>query len=179
MSIMTLHPDSLPLMPATMPGEALDLVFIEGFTAPTLIGIDAGELHAEQPVVIDLHAGVPRARACDTDRIHDTIDYALVRERLLRLLREHRVQLLEALAEQIAGVLLHEFGAHWARVKVAKPRKFDDVGAVGVVIERWTDAAAGLRQARSASVLRLIGSGVVPATPAEREGGSDTPAGRA
>jgi len=153
---MTLHPEILPGA-AGLAAEALDLVFIEGFSAPTLIGIHPGELTEKQPVVIDLHAGVPRARACDTDRIHDTIDYAAVRERLLRLLAEHRVQLLEALAEQIAGVLIGEFGAHWVRVKVAKPRKFDDVAAVGVVIERWAGAAEGAPHARSAAVLRLIG----------------------
>jgi dihydroneopterin aldolase len=47
-------------------------------------------------VVIDLHAGLPRSIACDTDRIGDTIDYGVVRERLQRLLVEHRLQLLEA-----------------------------------------------------------------------------------
>jgi dihydroneopterin aldolase len=158
---MTLHPDPLAL-PASAAAEPLDLVFIEGFTAHTLIGIDAGELHAEQPVVIDLHAGVPRARACATDQIQDTIDYAAVRERLLRLLHEHGVRLLEALAERIAGVLLHEFGAHWVRVKVVKPRKFDDVAAVGVLIERWSEA--GQPHGRAGSVLRLIGSGAAPQT---------------
>ena len=55
---------------------------------------------------------------------------------LRRLLREHRLQLLEALAETISDILLVEFGARWVRVKVVKPRKFDDVQAVGVQIER-------------------------------------------
>jgi 7,8-dihydroneopterin aldolase/epimerase/oxygenase len=166
---MTPQPQLLPA-PVGASGEALDLVFIEGFTAPTLIGIHANELHEKQPVVIDLQAGLPPARprhAGETDRIRDTIDYSRVRERLLRLLAEHRVQLLEALAEQIAGVLLHEFGALWVRIKVAKPRKFDDVAAVGVVIERWAAIASTLHDsahhARSAAVLTLIGSGMVPA----------------
>ena len=56
-------------------GTPLDLVFIEGFVAHTVIGIHHDELHATQPVQIDLQAGMPRARACDTDRIADTIDY--------------------------------------------------------------------------------------------------------
>ena len=106
---------------------------------------------------IDLHSGVARARACDTDRIGDTIDYSVVHARLHRLLREHRVQLLEAFAETIADILIHEFGARWVRVKVTKPRKFDDVVAVGVQIERESPAAT-----RHAAVLHLIGSGMVP-----------------
>jgi dihydroneopterin aldolase len=136
----------------------LDLIFIEGLRGDTVIGIHDSELHVAQPVVIDLHAGIAHARACDTDRIVDTIDYGLVRERLHRLLREHGVQTLEAFAELVATILIDEFGARWVRVKVVKPRKFDDVQAVGVQIER-TAAPSGHR---GAAVLHLIGSGMVP-----------------
>jgi len=152
-----------PLLPAgdAVSAQALDLVFIEGFTGRTIIGIHSSELHDPQPLVIDLVAGVTRARACDTDRIADTIDYGVVRQRLHRLLAEHRVQLLEALAEAIAAILLDEFGAAWVRVKVVKPRKFDDVDAVGVLIERRATPEAPRHQ-RAAAVLHLIGSGMVP-----------------
>jgi 7,8-dihydroneopterin aldolase/epimerase/oxygenase len=140
---------------------ALDLIFIEGFVGDTVIGIHHDELHATQPVRIDLYAGVPRPRACDSDRIGDTIDYSVVRTRLLRHLREHRLQLLESFAESVADILLDEFGARWVRVVVAKPRKFDDVEAVGVAIERH--AAARERQiGRGAAVLSLLGAGLVP-----------------
>jgi dihydroneopterin aldolase len=139
----------------------LDLIFIEGLSGQTVIGIDHGELHAPQPLVIDLVAGVPRALACDTDRIGDTINYASVHARLHRLLSEHRLQLLEAFAEAIASILLDEFAASWVRVRVAKPRKFDDVHSVGVQIERRARTGAAPAQ-RSAAVLHLIGSGMVP-----------------
>lgn len=158
---------TLPARPATFEaplgstGEPLDLIFIEGLRGETIIGIDHGELHATQPLVLDIHAGVPHARACETDRIGDTIHYGLVRERVLRLMREHRLQLLEAFAEQVADIVLGEFGARWVRVKVVKPNKFDDVQAVGVQIERRRAAGEPLTP-RSAAVLRLIGSGMVP-----------------
>jgi 7,8-dihydroneopterin aldolase/epimerase/oxygenase len=140
--------------------ETLDIVFIEGLQGSTVIGIDAGEFHVPQPLIIDVQAGVPRLRACDSDRIGDTIHYGLVHERLLRLLREHRVQLLEAFAESVATILLDEFGARWVRVKVVKPRKFDDVQAVGVQIERRAEDAGQAH--RGAAVLHLIGRGMVP-----------------
>ena len=142
--------------------EPLDLVFIEGFVGETVIGIHDSELHRPQPLVIDVVAGVPRARACDTDAIADTIDYGVVRERLQRLLREHRLQLLEAFAEQIASILIAEFGAHWVRVKVVKPRKFDDVEAVGVQIERRAPSRDAPRTGRGAPVLHLLASGIAP-----------------
>lgn len=155
------HLVDLPLERPAADDPPLDLVFIEGFVAHTVIGIHHDELHATQPIQIDLQAGVPRPRACDTDQIGDTLDYSVLRARLLRLMAEHRVQLLEALAEQIAHIVLHEFRAHWVRVRVAKPRKFDDVAAVGVVIERRRDPHADATH-RGAAMLRVIGSGMVP-----------------
>ena len=140
---------------------ALDLIFIEGFVGETVIGLHESELHHPQPLVIDLHAGLARAHACDTDRIADTIDYGAVCERLRRLLAEHRLQLLEAFAETIAGIVIHEFGAAWVRVKVLKPRKFADVSAVGVQIERRAPPPVE-HPCRAGAVLRLLGSGMVP-----------------
>lgn len=140
--------------------EALDLIFIEGLRGDTIIGIHHGEFDTPQPLVIDVTAGVPHANACDTDHIADTIDYSVVRQRLLRLLAEHRLQLLEAFAEAVADILLHEFRAAWVRVTVVKPNKFDDVQAVGVQIERR--ASQRPTPGRSAAVLQLLASGMVP-----------------
>ncbi|CAN7408806.1 dihydroneopterin aldolase [Paraburkholderia sp. SIMBA_054] len=114
----------------------MDLIFIEGFEGETVIGIDPDELHDRQPVRIDLWAGVPHSHACDTDRIGDTIDYSKVHAALESLLAAHKMQLLEALAESVAQMLLVDFGAHWVRVTLAKPNKFTNVKAVGVTIER-------------------------------------------
>lgn len=159
--------NSVRPLPATAPSadraaDTMDVIFIEGFAGQTIIGIHEAELHHPQPLVIDVYAGVPRARACDTDRIGDTIDYGVVRDRLQRLMREHRLQLLEAFAEAIANILIGEFGARWARVKVVKPQKFDEVQAVGVQIERFAPEPTPPKAGRSAAVLHLIGSGMVP-----------------
>jgi dihydroneopterin aldolase len=149
-----------PTAPATQPAEEpLDLVFIEGFRGHTVIGIHDSELHAPQPLVIDVCAGLPRVRACATDRIGDTLDYSALRLRLQRLMQEHGVRLLEALADQVAHIALDEFGAHWVRVRIAKPRKFDDVEAVGVQIERRREARSAAGRVPS---LTLIGAGLVP-----------------
>lgn len=139
---------------------AMDLIFIEGLIGQTVIGIHDSELHRPQPVRVDLQAGLPRSRACDTDTIGDTIDYGVVRERLNRLFAEHDIKLLEAFAERIAEILVLEFGAHWVQVRVAKPRKFEDVESVGVMIERHAADFNGA--VRHGTVLSLIGAGMVP-----------------
>jgi dihydroneopterin aldolase len=150
-------------MPAATPqSEPLDLIFIDGLVAHTVIGIHDNELHQTQPVRIDVCAGLPRPRACDSDHIGDTLDYSVLHARLHRLLADHHIRLLEAFAEEIARIVLHEFGAHWVRVRLAKPRKFDDVDAVGVMIERRRSVAPVADSGRGPAVLRLIGAGMVP-----------------
>src|SRR5499427_6589030 len=146
---------SIPaLRPLDAAGEPLDVIFIEGLQAQTVIGIHESELHRPQPVRIDIAAGIPRSLACRTDRIGDTIDYSRLRVALLDLLATHKLKLLEALAEEMARVTLEEFDAHWVRVVLTKPAKFDDVAAVGVAIERRRE----LHPREQASVLTLIAS---------------------
>jgi dihydroneopterin aldolase len=164
---MSTEPSAAPNHGAA--AEPLDLVFIEGFTGQTVIGIHDNELHTPQPLVIDVVAGLHRVAACDTDEIADTLDYSVLRQRLRQLLAQHRLKLLEAFAEAIADIVLGEFGAAWVRVKVVKPRKFDDALAMGVQIERRArPASAALAPATpgpatpGATVLRLIGAGMVP-----------------
>src|SRR5436853_577867 len=115
------------LRPADAAGEAMDVIFIEGLQAQTVIGIHQNELHRPQPVRVDIAAGLPRSLACRTDRIGDTIDYSQLRAALLELLATHKLQLLEALAEEMARLTLEDFGAHWVRVMLAKPGKVEDV----------------------------------------------------
>jgi 7,8-dihydroneopterin aldolase/epimerase/oxygenase len=156
--------DLTPETPPQAAAEPLDLIFIDGLVGHTVIGIHDSELHRPQPLVIDVCAGLPRTRAASSDHIGDTLDYGELRLRLHRLLAEHQVKLLEAFAEQIADIVLHEFHAQWVRVRVAKPHKFDDVQSLGVMIERrrGVEAASGSSGARSAPVLHLIGAGMVP-----------------
>jgi dihydroneopterin aldolase len=47
-----------------------------------------------------------------------------------------RFKLVEGFTEAIAQLILTDFNAHWMRVSVAKTSIFNDVEAVGVIIER-------------------------------------------
>jgi dihydroneopterin aldolase len=140
--------------------DAMDIVFIENFVGQTIIGIDTSELHVTQPVRMNLAIGVPSLRACTTDRIEDTVNYAAVRTALHTLLQTHQVRLLEALAEAVAQLLIADFGAHWVRVSLAKPAKFEDVDAVGVQIERRRSEFS-TRDAKAVTYASL-GEGLIP-----------------
>ncbi len=114
----------------------MDLIFIDELRAETWIGIYPREKAMAQTVEISLQIGVSTASAGASDDIRDTVDYAVVVERLRADLATSHFNLLERLAEHIAGYLLESFAVHWVRVSVAKLGMMPGVKRVGVIIER-------------------------------------------
>jgi len=113
----------------------MDIIFIEELRAETWIGIYPREKAMPQTVEISLHIGVS-ATSGASDDIRDTVDYALVVERLRGDLADSHFNLLEKLAEHIAAWLLENFATPWVRVSVAKLGMLPGVKRVGVSIER-------------------------------------------
>lgn len=114
----------------------MDIIFIEELRAETWIGIYPREKLMPQSVEISLQIGVSTASAGASDDIRDTVDYAVVTERLRSELAERHFNLLEALAEHVATFLLEQFAAQWVRVSIAKLGMMRGVRRVGVIIER-------------------------------------------
>lgn len=116
--------------------RAMDIIFIDDLRVQTLIGIYPREKAVPQTIEISLRIGSSTASAGASDDIRDTIDYAVVAERLRADLGAQHFNLLEKLAEHVAIVLLDDFGAQWVQVSVAKLGMMRGVRRVGVVIER-------------------------------------------
>jgi dihydroneopterin aldolase len=114
----------------------MDIIFIDDLRVETRIGIYPREKVAPQTIEISLRIGSSTASAGASDDIRDTIDYAVVAERLRSELAEQHFNLLEKLAEYVATMLLDDFGAQWVQVSVAKLGMMRGVRRVGVVIER-------------------------------------------
>lgn len=114
----------------------MDIIFIEDFRVEARIGIYPRELAVSQTIELSLQMGVSTASAGASDNIRDTIDYAVVVDRLRQDLGSQRFGLLEKLAEHVATLILEEFRASWVRVSVAKLGMMPGVKRVGVIIER-------------------------------------------
>ena len=78
------------------------------------------------------------AKAAATDSVEDTLNYKLVAKRLQQYVGDSSFQLVETLAEKIAGIVLDEFDVAWVRIKVNKPGAIRGARDVGVIIERGT-----------------------------------------
>lgn len=118
------------------PGTHMDIIFIDELRLPTLIGIYPREQVVPQTIEISLQIGTSTLNAGCSDDIRDTIDYAVVVERLRADLAHQHFHLLEKLAEHVASVVLDDFGAVWVRVTIAKIGVMRGVRRAGVVIER-------------------------------------------
>ena len=114
----------------------MDRVFIEDLRVQTVIGVFDWEREIRQTVSIDLEMQFDIRKAAESDAIEDTLDYKAVAKRLIHYIQESEFQLVEALAERCAAIVLEEFPINWLRLKLAKPGAVRGSSAVGVIIER-------------------------------------------
>jgi len=113
-----------------------DRVFIEDLKVQTVIGIFDWEREIKQTISIDLEMEFDIRKAAETDSIDDTLDYKSVSKRLIRFIEASDFQLVEALAERCAAIVLKDFPVNWLRLKLGKPGAVRGSSAVGVIIER-------------------------------------------
>ncbi len=113
----------------------MDTIFIRELKLNAWVGIYKREKFAPQTVRLDIEIGVPSA-VFKSERVADTIDYAVVVERLRQLFADTRFGLIENMAERIATILIDEMNAPWVRVSVEKIGIIREAKRVGVTIER-------------------------------------------
>lgn len=114
----------------------MDIVYINGLRAETIIGIHDWEREVRQTVVIDLEMGCDTTRPARSDDISYALDYAKVSARVLALVESSECLLVETLAEKIARLLTRDYGVPWLRLRLSKPAALEHADDVGVIIER-------------------------------------------
>ncbi len=116
----------------------MDIIYLSELKIETVIGIWDWERKIKQEVVINLEMGADIARAAETDQIDDTLNYKAVAKRLIQYVGDSEFQLVETLAERIAGIIRDEFDVPWVKVKINKRGAIRGARDVGVLIERGT-----------------------------------------
>jgi 7,8-dihydroneopterin aldolase/epimerase/oxygenase len=117
----------------------MDRIFISALTAEAVIGIYDWEREVRQKLEIDLEIWKDLSSAAKSDAIDDTLNYKSVAKRVLAFVESSRFNLVEALAGELARILLEEFQVARVRVTVHKPGAIRHSRDVGVVIERGRD----------------------------------------
>jgi len=116
----------------------MDKIFLEDMRVETVIGIWDWERKIRQTVAIDLEMAADIRKAAATDSVEDTLNYKSVAKRVQAFVGDSSFQLVETLAEKIAGIILDEFDVAWVRVRLNKPGAIRGAKGVGVLIERGT-----------------------------------------
>ena len=114
----------------------MDIIFVHGLKVECVIGVWEWERRIRQQLVVDLDLGADIRRAAASDQLQDTLNYKEIADRVKALAEESGCQLVETLAENIAGLLLDDLGIPWCRVRINKHGALSAAGDVGVEIER-------------------------------------------
>lgn len=114
----------------------MDIIYLRDLRIETVIGVYEWERQIRQTLSLDLEMGADIRRAAASDAIDDTLSYKAVAKRLITFVSESRFQLVERLAEEVARIVITEFGVPWLRLSVNKPGAVRGAQGVGVIIER-------------------------------------------
>lgn len=115
---------------------SMDIIFLRELKIDTLIGVYDWERLVPQTLQIDLEIALPNSLPCRSDNIDDALDYSEIVRHLKQVLSTRHFNLLEALAEHIAQILLKDFNAPWVKVSAAKLQAIRGSKMVGICIER-------------------------------------------
>ena len=116
-----------------------DTVFLRGLEVECVIGVFDWERERKQKVVIDLDMDWDIRPAARDDDLEKAVDWKAVTKAVLDLVGPSTFELVETLAERIAGMVISEFGVPRIRVRVQKPGAVRYSSTVGVEIVRTTD----------------------------------------
>ena len=114
----------------------MDKIFINDLQIETTIGIYEWEKRIKQIVSIDIVMDADIAKASQSDKIADTLDYKAVSKKEINFVENSKVELVEVLVEKIAKIIIDEFEVPRVKVTVKKPGAIRGSKEVGISIER-------------------------------------------
>lgn len=114
----------------------MDIVYIRDLKIDAVIGIYEWEQRIQQQINVNLEMGWDNRKAAQSDDIKDTLNYKAAANLVKELVEKSEFELVEALAEHIAALLLKEMNIPWIKVSLGKPMAVTDSLEVGVTIER-------------------------------------------
>ena len=98
----------------------MDRIILAGISCLSKVGVFDWERELGCPCEIDLNIGFDLAKAAQSDRLQDTLDYATVYREVVHLAEGCHFKLLEKLAEEIARLALGKPGVQDVRVLLKK-----------------------------------------------------------
>lgn len=114
----------------------MDKIIISDLSLRAVIGVYPEERREKQDVVLNIELECDLRAAGGSDDLTDTIDYKNLKKSILALLERSRFQLIESIAEAVAGLCLEDTRIMAVRIRVDKPGALRFARTVAVEIER-------------------------------------------
>lgn len=114
----------------------MDTVFIRDLEVKTVIGVFDWERKIRQRLVFNIELGTDISAAAISDDLNDTLDYKAISHAIEDMAEASSYQLVEALVDAVAQMVMKDFGVDWLSITLDKPGAVSCAKSVGVKIER-------------------------------------------
>ena len=112
-------------------------IYITGLAVDTLIGVYDWERQHKQRILVDLELQADLSKAAKSDNVDDTLNYALVAQKVVHTANDSQFKLIEALASHILDTLLQSFPLiQRAKLTLSKPDILANAKNVAVEMTR-------------------------------------------
>ena len=119
----------------------MDTIFIENYVLEGRHGHFKREHELPQRFRIDIKAYVQAPQAAASDRLHDAVDYRLLRDAARKVIQGSSINLVETIAEHIALLVLNDTRVASVCVVIRKLDVWKGNGVPGVEITRQNKKA--------------------------------------
>ena len=103
----------------------MDLICIDGIRVLGRHGADPGERDTPQPFDVTLRIETDLDPGARSDDLRETVNYAVVRDRVAEIVASTSFRLIERLASEIAHAILEDSRIAHAEITIAKPGILD------------------------------------------------------
>lgn len=112
----------------------MDTLNITGLSVATKIGVHAWEQKINQQLLININ--IPSDFSGCEDNLANTIDYDALCQKVTHFVESQAFQLIETVADKVAGLIKAEFKVSAVTVAVSKPHAVKNAGMIQVVVTR-------------------------------------------
>ncbi|NIA13060.1 MAG: dihydroneopterin aldolase [Nitrospiraceae bacterium] len=116
--------------------EVLDQIYIRDLRLLCIVGIYPEERREKQEVLLNITMFADLRKACESDRIEDTVDYKSVKKQIVAMVEASSHLLIERLAQRAADICLAAPGVEKVTVAVDKPGALRFARSAAVEITR-------------------------------------------
>ena len=110
------------------------LIRLKNLRLRTVIGVYDWERQDKQDVIINIEIDFDGAKAGQSDKLEDTINYKAIKQRVIAEVENARYFLIEKLATRILEIVMSEPKVRRATVEVDKPRALRFTDSVSVTV---------------------------------------------